>query len=214
MRNLKLTLFAMLCFGSLVEGVHSQGYVFDFIPTESNLYPTTNYVGSHVVLNASSGDTVDYMTALVDWSFVTPQGTLNSTNSHVAFEFGSPAGITWNSSTISFAGGAEFYIYSQASPIVIPFTDNLNVSYQTGSFSYESDSVYGYWQAVPVPEPNLWALLLACSGAWFVAHQKICPFLRKLLSTIIAISVYHRPNKSRGCVKTPGLEKASLPFDL
>jgi hypothetical protein len=162
MKNERLLALAVLFFCGAPAAVDAQGYKYAFIPTESQLYPLSDYTGSYVVLNGPSGSNVDYSIALAGWNFVTAQGTLNSANSHIAGFAYPTEGISWDSSagTISFVGGAEFYPYGAASPIVVPSFGavDLNISYQISPFGFQTDNVFGDWHLESVPEPTTFAL--------------------------------------------------------
>ena len=126
-----------------LPSARAQPFQYQFIPSSSNLYPLSSYQGSYVDVEADAGSNIDYATAFTEFMFVTAQGTLNSANSHIAFEFGGPpAGITWNFdlNQITFESGAEYYPWGQAAPIVVPGTDYLNISYFNGN-NFESDTV-------------------------------------------------------------------------
>jgi hypothetical protein len=164
---------AMLFLWASSEAVRAQTYSYDFIPTQTELYPLSDYVGSFVELTAPSGVNVDYTTAIAAWNFVTPQGTLTTANSHVTFGDDT---LSWNASTITaFDGGAYFYIYSQLSPIAVPETGLLDFSYYVGNNTYNIDGVFGYWEAVPgsVAEPPTMCLMIPIFlGALFMKRLK------------------------------------------
>jgi hypothetical protein len=143
----------------------AQGYIFDFIPTSSSLYPTSDYNRSYIELSAASGVEVDYYTAIVDWNFVTPQGTMNSANSVIAF-VGGENGLSWSwdSSTISFNANPVFNTRPDDAIYSYLYNDFIQFAYEVAPSDYVLDNANGYWQAAPVPEPSLLPLVLACLG--------------------------------------------------
>lgn len=160
-----------------VFGAHAVPlYQYDFVVTNTSLstYPVSDYAGAYVDLTSPSGINVDYQTAIADWYFPTGQGTLAGANSIFYSIVGlQPTGLSWNSTTItSFANRIDFAVSYTAYPIVSPEAGAITYTYQLGNNTYTSDSIFGYWQAEPIPEPNLPMLALASVAAIFLMRRK------------------------------------------
>jgi hypothetical protein len=151
-------------------------YQYDFVVTNTSLsvYPVSDYAGAYIDLTAPSGTNVDYQVAIADWYFPTGQGTLTSANSIVYSIVGlQPVGLSWNSTTITrFANPIHFGLSPQAYPDVAPEAGAIVYTYALGNNTYTSDSIFGYWQAEPVPEPNLPTLALASLAGFFLIRRR------------------------------------------
>ena len=183
MKNLKsLSIAALFLCGSIALA-HANTYRYDFVPTADGdpNYPLSDFTGSYLDLDASSGAGVGYGTAIVDWHLVTPLGTLTGLNSSI-FAIGMPPIVmSWNSSTItSFPSSPTLFDFFTSGTIYPELTLNTTYEifsyYDSGISGYRSSTILGTWEAAPpsVPDASM------SSGLMGLALTGLFAFRRKL----------------------------------